>query len=71
MGKNILTIKEAKNLGLAVNSKDHYHGLGKGLYIKALESLDNPRVIFKNKENKNYLILTVIKDKKIIILLFR
>lgn len=62
--KNILTIKEAKNLSLAVNSKDHYHGLGKGLYIKALESLDNPRVIFKNKDNKNYLILTVIKDKK-------
>ena len=59
--KNILTIKEAKNLGLAVNSKDHYHGLGKGLYIKALESLDNPRVIFKNKDNKNNNIIVPIE----------
>ena len=33
------------------------------MYIKAIDSLDNPRVIFKNKDNKNYLILTLIKDK--------
>ena len=60
--KNILTDKEAQNLGLTVTPKDHYHGLGKELYIKAIDSLDNPRVIFKNKDNKNYLILSVIKD---------
>ena len=34
------------------------------MYIKALKSLDNPRVIFKSKDNKNYLILTLIKNKK-------
>ena len=61
--KNILTKEEAKNIGLSVNSKDHYHGLGKEIYIKAIDSLDDPRVIFKNKNNKDYLILTMVKDK--------
>ena len=61
--KNILKKEEAKNIGLSVNSKDHYHGLGKEIYIKAIDSLDDPRVIFKNKNNKDYLILTMVKDK--------
>ena len=61
--KNILTIQEARKLGLKINSKDHYHGLGKELYIKAIDSLDNPRAIFKNKiYNNQFLILTMIKD---------
>lgn len=60
--KNILTEQEAIKLGLSVGENDHYHGLGKDLYIKAIDSLDNPRVIFKNKNNKDYLILTLIKD---------
>ncbi len=61
--KNILTAKEAQNLGLSVTPKDHYHGLGKDIFIKAIDSLDNPRVIFQNKNNSdNYLILTTIKD---------
>ena len=60
--KNILTAKEAQNLGLSVMPNDNYHGLGKDLYIKAIDSLDNPRVIFKNKSNKDYLILTTLKD---------
>lgn len=62
--KNILTETEATKSGLAVNSKDHYHGLGKEVYIKAIDSLDNPRAIFKNNNNGDYLILTIIKDKK-------
>lgn len=60
--KNILTAREAYNIGLSVMPKDNYHGLGKNTYIKAIDSLDNPRVIFKNRDNKNYLILTTIKD---------
>lgn len=61
--KNILTNKEAMNLGLTINYKDHYHGLGKEVYIKAIDSLDDPRVVFKNKNNpKEHLILTLIKD---------
>ncbi len=61
--KNILTEEEAKKIGLSVSSKDHYHGLGKETYIEAIDSLDNPKVVFKNKNNKDYLILTIVKDK--------
>ena len=60
--KNILTDAEAKKLGLAIKQKDHYHGLGKKVYMDVIDSLDNPRVIFKNKTNKDYLILTTLKD---------
>ena len=62
--KNILTKDEALKLGLKINSRDHYHGLGKEIYIKAIDSLDTPRVIFKNNKNNEHLILTVIKDKQ-------
>lgn len=61
--KNILTEQEARKLELSVRKNDHYHGLGKKLYVKVINSLDNPRVIFKNKTNKDYLILTTLKDK--------
>ena len=60
--KNILTEMEAKKLGLSVGIRDHYHGLGKTVYIKAINNLDEPRAIFRNKNNKDYLILTMIKD---------
>ena len=60
--KNILTKKEAQKLVLATSIRNHYHGLGKELYIKIINSLDSPRVIFKNKNNKDYLILTTVKD---------
>ena len=62
--KNILTSREAQELGLVVMPKDHYHGLGKDLYIRVIDSLDEPRVIFKNKNNKDYLVLTTIKDSQ-------
>lgn len=61
--KNILTKEEASKLGLSINSRDHYHGLGKDIYIKAIDSLDEPRAIFKNKNANECLILTVVKDK--------
>ncbi|HJJ08436.1 MAG TPA: hypothetical protein OIM65_03910 [Bacilli bacterium] len=60
--KNILTKEEAQKLGLATSIRNHYHGLGKELYIKIINSLDSPKVIFKNKNNKDYLILTTVKD---------
>ena len=60
--KNILTDVEAKKLGLIINQKDHYHGLGKDTYIKAIDSLDNPRVIFKNVKSGDFIVLTVVKD---------
>jgi hypothetical protein len=45
--KNILTEEEAKLVGLKIDSKNHYHGLGKEIYMRVIESLDNPRVVFK------------------------
>ncbi len=60
--KNILTEEEAKKLGLSINTRDHYHGLGKNMYIRVIKSLDNPRAIFKNQNGKDYLILTILKD---------
>jgi len=65
--KNILTDIEAQQKGLVLNQKDHYHGLGKDVYIKAIDSLDDPRVIFKNKNSGDYLILTVVKDNNNIV----
>ncbi len=60
--KNILTKNEAQQLGLKISSRDHYHGLGKDIYAKTIDSLDNPRVIFKRNNSNDYIILTTIKD---------
>ena len=60
--KNILTINEAKKIGLKIRYNDHYHGLGKDIFLKVLDSLDSPRVIFKCKNKNDYIILTNIKD---------
>ena len=62
--KNILTKQEAQKLGLIINKNDHYHGLGLDVYLKAIDSLDEPRVIFKRNNSNNYLILTTLKDNK-------
>lgn len=63
--KNILTENEARNIGLQVAKNDHYHGLGKELYIKVIDSLDNPRAVLKYKNKSNeYIILTVVKDSQ-------
>lgn len=32
--------------------------------MKAIDSLDNPRVIFKNKNSKDYIVLTKIYEQK-------
>ncbi len=62
---NILTESEAQKLGLKVSNKNHYHGLGKDTYIKTIESLDDPRVVLRYKNDPNqYIILTVVKDNQ-------
>lgn len=62
--KNILTEKEARKINLVITQRDHYHGLGKTIYIEVINSLDTPRVIFENKKKSNeFLILTMVKDK--------
>lgn len=60
--KNILTKEQATKLGIKVSNNDHYHGLGKDTFLKAVDSLDNPRVIFKNKKSGDYIVLTIIKN---------
>lgn len=60
--KNILTELEAKKLGIITNSKDHYHGLEINDFIKSIDSLEKPLVIFKSNNKNEYLILTLIKD---------
>jgi len=62
--KNILSEKEAKSLGLKIGSNDHYHALGKELYITAINSLDNPLVILKSKLNNDYIAITETKNNK-------
>lgn len=61
--KNILTEKEARKINLVITQRDHYHGLGKTIYIEVINSLDTPRVIFENKNNKNILVPIKIEDK--------
>lgn len=62
--KNILTEQEAKNIGLSISKRDHFHGLGKDLYMQIIDSLDNPRVIFKRNSVNEFFVLTFFKDKK-------
>ncbi len=57
----IYTEEQAKNLGLKINDKVHYHGLGKELLVKAVDSLDNPLEIYKKSED-DYIIVTELKD---------
>ena len=59
---NILTEQEAIQKGIKTRTKDNYHGLGKDLFIKVIDSIDRPRVIFKKNDSNDYIILTELKD---------
>lgn len=59
---NILTETEAKNAGVFRNG-DNYHGLGKDVYMDAINALDVPRAVFKKNNGSNdFLVLTAVKD---------
>ena len=59
---NILTESEAKNAGVFRNG-DNYHGLGKDVFMEAIDGLDVPRAVFKRNDGSNdFLILTSAKD---------
>ena len=68
--ENILTEAEAQKKGLKINKHTHYHGLGKTLFMQAIDGLDNPIAVYRGTENaedldrrKNYfVILTKVKD---------
>lgn len=54
---------EAKELGLPTGNRYNYHGLGKDLLVKSIDSMDNPLEIYK-QDNDHYLIITDVKDDK-------
>lgn len=56
------TEAEAKSKGIKIKKGDNSHGLGKELFIKAIDNLDDPNEIYKSKVN-TYLIITELKDK--------
>ena len=59
---NILTEGEAKRAGVFRNG-DNYHGLGKDVYMDAINGLDVPRAVFKRNDGSNdFMILTAVKD---------
>lgn len=56
----IYSLKEAKKLKLPTKNIN-FHGLGKELFLKAINNLDNPKAIYK-KDNNNYIIITEFMD---------
>ena len=67
------TQEQAKKLGYSVKNK-HFHGLGLKMYLKIIESMDNPLGIYqytnKGKYNENNFIIltsTQINGKKAIV----
>lgn len=56
----IYSLKEAKKLKLPTKNIN-YHGLGKELFLKVINNLDNPKAIYK-KDNNNYIIITEFMD---------
>lgn len=60
---NIFTESEAKEAGI-FRDQDHYHGLGKDVYMDAINGLEVPRAVFKKNNGSNdYLILTTARNK--------
>lgn len=57
----VYTEEDAKRLGLDMSSKNHYHGLGKALLIKAIDNMDNPAAIYR-KDADHYIIITELRD---------
>ncbi len=49
--ENILTESEAKKLGLPVNKKTHYHGLGKPLFLKIINDLESVTRAYRGTPN--------------------
>lgn len=81
--ENILSKEDAVEQGLRVNKKTHYHGLGKEIFIKAIDQLDNPTAVYRWKNNNknvygsnDYIVLTELvakennKDGRVIVPLF-
>lgn len=66
----ILTKQQAKQIGFPVNQRYHYHGLGKKGLIDVIDSMDNPKVVYRYIDNSgarydsnNFIIDTGLVDK--------
>ncbi|MGN0451989.1 MAG: hypothetical protein ACI4FN_07765 [Acutalibacteraceae bacterium] len=49
--ENIFTEQEAKQSGLKVNSNINYHGLGKDLFLKVIDGLDDVKLAYRGTKN--------------------
>lgn len=49
--ENIFTEQEAKQNGLKVNSNINYHGLGKDLFLKVIDGLDDVKLAYRGTKN--------------------
>lgn len=56
----IYSLKEARKLKLPTKNIN-FHGLGKELFLKAINNLDNPKAIYI-KDDNNYIIITEFMD---------
>ncbi len=49
--ENVFTEDEAKNMGLKVDEHTHYHGLGKELFLKIIDGLDDITLAYRGTKN--------------------
>lgn len=70
--ENILTEDEARQKGFKISNKIHYYGLGKELFLKIFDELENTKLAYRGTKNasnptrrENYfLLISEIKDEK-------
>ncbi len=70
--ENVFTEKEAKEKGLKVDDHTHYHGLGKDLFVKIIDGLEDVKLAYRGTKNasnpsrrENYfLLVSQFKDQK-------
>ncbi|MBQ6824859.1 MAG: hypothetical protein IJP27_09410 [Clostridia bacterium] len=68
--ENILTEDEARSLGLTIKPEDHYHGLGKTLFLEVINDLDNITEAYRGtkyaekpeRREKYFLLISTLKD---------
>lgn len=61
--KNILSVEEARKIGLSISSRDHFHHLGVIGYLSALDNLWNPLIIYKNTYNNELFVVLDLYDQ--------
>ena len=70
--ENVFTEEEARNLGLKVSDRTHYHGIGEEYFLQIIDSLDNVKEAYRGTKNANmpsrrekyFLLVTEFKDNE-------